>query len=93
MCLLTCATKAVNVYMGANLLGSQKCPSVCAQEAEEQSQGRAEERIAKAAEAATRSAAAALLRKQQQHIPVKEDYFLPDDELGSGERRSLLETC
>ncbi|CAL5224471.1 g7163 [Coccomyxa viridis] len=54
------------------------------QDTEEQVQGRAEERIAKAAEAATRSSAAALLKKQQQHIPVKEDYFLPDDELGSG---------
>lgn len=59
----------------------------CAQDAEEQVQGGAEERIAKVAEAATRSSAAALLKKQQQHIPVKEDYFLPDDELGSGERQ------
>ena len=43
----------------------------------------AEERIALAAEAATRSSAAALLEKQQL-IPVKEDYFLPADEVAAG---------
>ena len=43
----------------------------------------ADERIALAAEAATRSSAAALLDKQQ-HIPVKEDYFLPADEVAAG---------
>lgn len=69
----------------SNSLGSGVSLMCCAQDTEEQVQGRAEERIAKAAEAATRSSAAALLKKQQQHIPVKEDYFLPDDELGSGE--------
>ncbi len=42
-----------------------------------------QESIAKAAEAATRSSAAALL-KQQQRIPVKVDYFLPDDEQADG---------
>ena len=66
---------------------AEDCLVCCAQDAEEQDQSRAEERIAKAAEAATRSSAAALLKKQQQHIPVKEDYFLPDDELGTGEMR------
>ena len=43
----------------------------------------ADERIAMAAEAATRSSAAALLEKQQ-HIPVKEDYFSPADEVAAG---------
>lgn len=43
----------------------------------------AEERIALAAEAATRSSAAALQEKQHR-IPVKEDYFLPADEVAAG---------
>ena len=46
----------------------------------------AEERLAKAAEAATRDSAAAILKKQQ-HIPVKDGYFLPDDEQASGKPR------
>lgn len=50
------------------------------QEDEEQEHDQTEGRVAKAAEAATRSSAAALLKQQQRHIPVKEDYFLPDDE-------------
>ena len=54
------------------------------QEDEDQEHVQTEERIAKAAEAATRSSAAALLKQQQQHIPVKEDYFLPDDEQADG---------
>ena len=54
------------------------------QEDEEQEHDQTEERVAKAAEAATRSSAAALLKQQQRHIPVKEDYFLPDDEQANG---------
>ena len=70
------------------------CATYTAQDDEEQVQGRAEERIAKAAEAATRSTAAAVLQKQQQHIPVKEDYFLPEDELGLGEAQpAYLASC
>ena len=49
----------------------------------------ADERIALAAEAATRSSAAALLEKQQ-YIPVKEDYFSPADEVAAGACSAII---
>lgn len=44
----------------------------------------AEERAAAAAEAATRAAAAEILERQRR-IPVREDYFLPEDATAAGD--------